>query len=112
LVTAVGAEKLDVFVPQLLIVAIELALAPRAGHPENSCHSLILRIFSRQGAKAQSLGIKPIQNNPILPSRLCAFAGESSSPVSDLSRQGRKARKGFAATLFSYHSLRELFIFG
>jgi hypothetical protein len=35
---AVWTEKLNVFVPQLLIVTIELALALRAGHPEDFCH--------------------------------------------------------------------------
>ena len=38
LVAAIGAEKLDLFVAKLLIVTIEIALALRAGHPENFCH--------------------------------------------------------------------------
>jgi hypothetical protein len=75
-VAAVGTEKLDLFVPKLLIVTIELAFALRAGHPENFRHSPVPRIFSRKDAKALSLGIKPIPKKiAILPSRLCAFAG-------------------------------------
>jgi len=61
LMAAMGAEEFYFLVPELLIVAIEFASALRTGYPENFRHSLILRIFSRQGAKAQSLGIKPIQ---------------------------------------------------
>jgi hypothetical protein len=38
LVATIGAEKLDLFVPQLLRVAIELSLALRAGYPENFRH--------------------------------------------------------------------------
>ena len=38
LVTAIGAEKLDLLVPQFLPVAIELAVALRAGHPKNFRH--------------------------------------------------------------------------
>src|SRR5205823_13666919 len=38
LVTAIGAEKLDLLVPKLLPVAIELAVALRAGHPKNFRH--------------------------------------------------------------------------
>jgi len=49
-----GAEELDFLVPQLLPVAIELALALRAGHPENFRHASIPRIFSREDAKALS----------------------------------------------------------
>jgi hypothetical protein len=37
-VTAIGTEKLDLLMPELLIVTIELALAVRAGHPKNFCH--------------------------------------------------------------------------
>jgi hypothetical protein len=37
-VTAIGAEKLDLFVAKLLVVAIELAAALRAGHPEYFSH--------------------------------------------------------------------------
>jgi hypothetical protein len=43
LVTAIGAEKLDLFVAKLLIVAVELAAALRAGHPENFSHNAVLR---------------------------------------------------------------------
>jgi hypothetical protein len=35
---AVGAEKLDLFMTKFLIMAIEFALALRAGHPENFGH--------------------------------------------------------------------------
>jgi hypothetical protein len=38
LVTAIGAEKLDLLAPKFLVVTIELAFALRAGHPENFCH--------------------------------------------------------------------------
>jgi hypothetical protein len=58
-VTAIGAEKLDFLVPKFLIVTIKLAFALRAGHPKNFRHGSLPRIFSRQGAKAQSSGIKP-----------------------------------------------------
>jgi hypothetical protein len=37
-VTAIGAEKLDLFVPELLIVTIEFAFALRAGHPKDFRH--------------------------------------------------------------------------
>jgi hypothetical protein len=76
LVTTIGAKELDLLVPELLIVTIELAFALRAGHPENFRHSPVPRIFSRKDAKALSLGIKPIPKKiSILPSHLCAFAG-------------------------------------
>jgi hypothetical protein len=42
-VTAIGAEKLDLFVPKLMPVTIKLALALRAGHPENFGHNTVLR---------------------------------------------------------------------
>ena len=58
--TAIGAEELDLLVPQLLIVTIEFAFTQRAGHPENFCHASVPRILSRKDAKALSLGIKPI----------------------------------------------------
>src|SRR5207249_4404464 len=35
LMTTVGAEKLDLLVPQFLPVTIKLAVALRAGHPKN-----------------------------------------------------------------------------
>ena len=38
LVTAIGAEKLDLLVPQFLPVAIELAVALGAGYPKNFRH--------------------------------------------------------------------------
>jgi hypothetical protein len=60
LVAAIGAEKLDVLVPELLPVTIKLAFAMWAGHPENFGHGFVSRIFSRQDAKAQSLGVKRI----------------------------------------------------
>jgi hypothetical protein len=37
-VAAIGAEELDLLVPELLIVTIEFALALRAGHPKNFRH--------------------------------------------------------------------------
>src|SRR5437660_1681387 len=68
-------------------VAIKLAFALRTGHPKDFRHSSVPRIFSRQDAKAQSLGTKSILKKfSLLPWRLCAFAGESSSPHSDLFR--------------------------
>ena len=51
---AVWTEKLNVFVPQLLIVTIKLAFALRAGHPEDFRHRSVPRIFSRKGAKVSS----------------------------------------------------------
>jgi hypothetical protein len=82
LVAAIGAEELDLLVSEFLIVAIKFAFALRASHPKNFCQSFDPWIFSRKDAKALCFGIKPIpKKNPILPSRLCAFAGESSSPV-------------------------------
>jgi hypothetical protein len=38
LVTAIGAEKLDLLVAKLLIVTIKLAAALRAGHPKDFRH--------------------------------------------------------------------------
>ena len=38
LVTAIGAEELDLPMPKLLPVTIKLALALRAGHPKNFRH--------------------------------------------------------------------------
>jgi len=38
LVAAIGTEKLDLFAPKLLVVAIKFAFTPRAGHPENLRH--------------------------------------------------------------------------
>jgi hypothetical protein len=73
-VTTIGAEELDLLVPELLIVTIELAFALRAGHPENFRHSPVPRIFSRKDAKALSLGIKPIPKKKFR-SYLRAFAG-------------------------------------
>jgi hypothetical protein len=43
LLIAIGTEKLDFFVPQLLIVAIELPFALRAGHPKYFRHSTFPR---------------------------------------------------------------------
>jgi hypothetical protein len=76
LMAAVGTEKLDLFVAKLLIVAIELAIALRTGHPKNFRHSSVPRIFSRKDAKTPSLGINRSRKKiSILPLRLCAFAG-------------------------------------
>ena len=61
LMAAIGAEELDLLVPELLIVTIELALTLGAGHPKNFRHSSVPRIFSRKDAKALSLGIKRFQ---------------------------------------------------
>jgi hypothetical protein len=44
LVAAVGAEKLDLLVAQLLIVTIKFAPALRAGHPKNFRHRSILAV--------------------------------------------------------------------
>src|SRR5262245_29066953 len=38
LVTAIGTEQLDLLAPKFLVVTIELAVALRAGHPENFRH--------------------------------------------------------------------------
>jgi hypothetical protein len=43
LVAAIGTEEFDILVPQLLIVAIELALALRAGYPKYFRHSTFPR---------------------------------------------------------------------
>jgi hypothetical protein len=37
-VTAIGAEKLDLLVPEFVPVAIKLAVALRTGHPKNFRH--------------------------------------------------------------------------
>jgi hypothetical protein len=42
-VIAVGAEKLDVFVPQLLPVTIKIAFAFGTGYPEDLCHDCPLQ---------------------------------------------------------------------
>jgi hypothetical protein len=60
-VAAIGAEKLDLLVPQLLIVTIKLAFALRAGDPENFGHRSVPRISSRKDAKALSLRLKSSQ---------------------------------------------------
>jgi hypothetical protein len=60
---AIRAKKLDLLVPQLLIVAVKFALALGAGHPEDFRHASVPRIFSRKDAKALSLGIKQIRKN-------------------------------------------------
>jgi hypothetical protein len=41
LVTAIGAEKLDLLVPELLPVTIKFAFALRAGHPKNFRHGAL-----------------------------------------------------------------------
>jgi hypothetical protein len=41
-VTAIGAEEIDFFVPKLLPVTIELALALRTGHPKDFRHGSFL----------------------------------------------------------------------
>src|SRR5262245_45965520 len=53
-------------------VAIKVALALRAGHPKDFRHDSVPRNFSRKGAKALSLGIKPIPKK--FRSYLCVFA--------------------------------------
>jgi hypothetical protein len=67
-VTAIGAEEFDLLVPELVPVAIELALALRAGHPKNFGHSSDPRIFSRKDTKALSLGIDVISTEGRNPS--------------------------------------------
>jgi hypothetical protein len=59
LVAAVGAEELDLLVPELLIVTIELAFALRAGHPKNFCHdsSWLQSIFTAETRSTQSSDI-------------------------------------------------------
>src|SRR5215468_5623098 len=74
LVAAIGTEQLDLLAPKFLVVTIELTFTLRAGHPENFRHRSVPRIFSRQGAKAQSFWIKQTPKFG-LPSRLCVFAG-------------------------------------
>jgi len=71
LVTAIGTEQLDLLAPKFLVVTIELAIALRAGHPENFRHGCVPRIFSRQGAKFMDQADLKFG----LPSRLCVFAG-------------------------------------
>jgi len=43
LVIAIRAEKLDFFVPQLLPMAIKIALAFGTGHPKDFCHDCPLQ---------------------------------------------------------------------
>jgi hypothetical protein len=47
LVTAIGAEKLDLLVPELLPVTVKFAFALRAGHPKNFRHDSRPPIFYR-----------------------------------------------------------------
>jgi hypothetical protein len=49
-VAAIGAEKLDLLVPEFLIVTIEFALALRASHPKNFRHGSSRRqiIFTKE----------------------------------------------------------------
>jgi hypothetical protein len=42
LVTAIGTEELDIFVPELLPMTIKFAFAFGTGHPKNSCHDFSL----------------------------------------------------------------------
>src|SRR5262245_18559892 len=74
LVAAIGTEQLDLLASKFLVVTIELAFALRAGHPENFRHGSVPRIFSRQGAKAQSSGIK---QTPKFRSTFVALRGSS-----------------------------------
>jgi hypothetical protein len=55
-VVAIGAEELDLLVPELLGVAIELALALRAGHPENFRHVCLVILYPK-GAEFSEIGI-------------------------------------------------------
>jgi hypothetical protein len=41
-VAAVGAKKLDLLMPQLLVMTIKFAIALRAGHPEDFRHGSFL----------------------------------------------------------------------
>jgi hypothetical protein len=41
-VAAIGAEELDLLVPQLLGMTIKLTFALRAGHPKNFSHDCFL----------------------------------------------------------------------
>jgi hypothetical protein len=58
-VAAIGAEQLDLFVAKLLIVAIEFAIALRAGHPKNFRHGLLLVSINlhRRDAEYTEFGI-------------------------------------------------------
>jgi hypothetical protein len=40
LMVAIGAEKLDVFVPELVPVTIKIAFALRARHPKDFSHGI------------------------------------------------------------------------
>jgi hypothetical protein len=53
LVAAIGTEELDILVPQLLIVAIELPFALRAGHPEYLRHEASPYGTSGQNSKSE-----------------------------------------------------------
>jgi hypothetical protein len=54
--TAIGAEEFDLLVAKFLIVAIELALALRTGHPEYFRHipSWCQIIFTTEAQSTQS----------------------------------------------------------
>jgi hypothetical protein len=56
LVTAIGAEELDLLVPQLLGMTIKLPFALWAGHPKNFCHVCLVVLY-RRGAEFSEIGI-------------------------------------------------------
>jgi hypothetical protein len=76
-VTAIGAEKLDLLVPQFLPVAIELALALGADHPKNFRHgsSWTVKKFEIRSAKSKTnssqINLKLGKSKTANPSRVC-----------------------------------------
>jgi hypothetical protein len=64
-VAAIGAEELDLFVPEFLPVAIELAFTLRAGHPKYFRHGC----FPPQRKKIRNPNVeirnKPNQSQPV-----------------------------------------------
>jgi hypothetical protein len=58
-VTAIGAEKLDLLVPEFLIVTVKFAVALRTGHPKNFRHGLLLVSINlhRRDAEYTEFGI-------------------------------------------------------
>jgi hypothetical protein len=66
LVTAIGAEELDLLVPELLPMTIEFALALRTGHPEDFGHDSSSEHYiapRRQARKENRLVISTEERN-------------------------------------------------
>jgi hypothetical protein len=76
LVAAIGAEKLDLFAPQLLGVAIEFTFTLRAGHPKNFRHDS----FLTSETKSEIRSTKAETNSQSNKSQTRKIQNASSSP--------------------------------